>query len=433
MLVTHYLDSKVIKLGLRLITSIGIFVGGLSVFKGYSLGIPLGDVNINDYFSLKMNTFSWFCYSIPTILICYVYGRAIINDDVKNELKLPFDVILFGALIVFLTESFFIYSVTIELIILFLSSSLINTLEPNDGFRKYQINFFPSILLMAVFAVFYSGSNDLIHLLQFPLMNLENIYAGAQKISFFYLSLLMLIYFLLRWIIIIKMTFNSLKVTRKTIMMLPIFSILFLNGYINYIKKVLDRSPEFSNFWIVLVALCLIGLMSFNKEAENPGLDFVKKSFQLIILLIMSTTMNMVQIMPSFYIASSVLLLTMTFVSILYFEDKPLSILNELKDRGRQSLFLILALAIIILTLSPTPLTPVVFALFENLKQVFISEKIISLFIVVVFCIITFPLIYKIKYFDDYVYNSNKVVNNSLGIMFVWGYIILSFGIIGFK
>jgi hypothetical protein len=390
-------------------------------------------VNFNDYLPLTINTFSWFCYMIPTLMITYVYGRAILKKERQEEVKLPFDVILLGSLIVFLTKSFFVYAVAIEFVVIFLTPALVNSIDSKNGFKKYQLNFFPSVLLMAALAIYYSGNNDLIHLIQFPLKDLENLSAGAQVISFFYLSLLILMYFLLRWIIIIKMTFNSLRQSRQMIITLPIFSILFLNGYLNYIKEILDRNIILSHFWVTFFLLLLIGIMSYNREGLSPGLNFVKKSFQLLVLLIVSTSMSFVNIMPSFYIASSVLLLTMTFVSILYFEDKPLSILNELKDRGVESTVLILALAIIILTLSPTPITPVVFALFENVKQVFIQEKIISLTMVVVFCIITFPLIYNIKYFEEYTYNSNYVANNIVGLVFVWGYIMLALGMIGFN
>ena len=436
--VTHYIDSKNMKLSIRIIMAISIYIAGLSVFEGYQFNYSFLNIQFSNYLPLAITPFKWLCFLIPTVLLVYQYSKALFfnaTENKKNEkqdYKLPLDFILIISLVLLLTESFFIYAISLELMALLLAPVLINSIDHVEGFKKYQLTFYPCVLLMGVFAVFYSGHNSLPYLMTFPLREIINVSAGFQEIEGVYVAFFVIFYFVFRWIVLFKMIFNSIDHTRNTIIVLPVLMSLFVMGYVAYIKEILVANVLFNNVGIILFPLMFLGIMSFNEKQERPGIEFVKKAFQLILLLVISTTMNSVTIMPSFYIAVSILMLTMVFVSIHYLELRPLAILNELQDRGPKSLFLVIALGVIILTLSPTPLTPVVFALFENVRQIFIDEKVASLLIVLVFCLITFPLIYKIKYHADYHYSGSNISINLTGIIFLFGYIVISFGLIGF-
>ena len=78
-LITHFIESKNIKLSIRVLMAIFIYIAGLSVFDGYQFNYKIWDLKLSEYLPLKITYFKWFCYLIPTLLIIYQYTKKLIE------------------------------------------------------------------------------------------------------------------------------------------------------------------------------------------------------------------------------------------------------------------------------------------------------------------------------------------------------------------
>ena len=119
--------------------------------------------------------------------------------------------------------------------------------------------------------------------------------------------------------------------------------------------------------------------------------------------------------------------MTLFFVSINFANGRTLSIVDEINQNGRKGFLVIMALGLILINLSPVPIAPVVYALYQNINEIMVLGNISTLLILLVFAIITLPLIYRIKSRDEYVINNQWILINLSAFLYVSVYLGLIF------
>ncbi len=424
----HALSDKKTKLVLRIsLACVIYFLGLVFLFDFYT--IDLKTWPLQEHLPLSIDRYDWLNYLVITLLSIYLYVKSFFDDKEKQGVEIATDMLLLSSLIMQLTDSFFVFSLFLEFIILLITPLMIKAINKKNDYRWYQIIFLPSIILLGSGAVFFSIDLDIQRLLQFPGKPL--LFADKSQGPYTDLVLvlaLVLVYFSLRFILFYILLFTSLRVRKNLIILLPLLTTLLLSGFVKYFKPVFNESIFSSNMVIFISSLLLLLLVTPNRKLDEPqGIVLLKKSFQILMLLFLSTLMFQVSLKASFFLAAYLLIFIMFFLVFLYLEKSTLSILNEIVDKGRKSFLISAFLFLVTLTLSAFPLSPVAFAMYENFKEIFFQNKSAAIIFGLTYCGLSFSLFYYLKYQKKILNYDNLLKENITSVFFFVSYIGLIF------
>lgn len=427
-IMSHLVGNKKAKFFIRGMVALLSFVSLALVLMGVQFAF-ISDFNwIQDYLKLRIDAYSFVCFMVVALTSLYSYRFFFENEGQEKTFRASFDLILISSLLVALTSSFFIYVMMIELVSLIIVPSLVKSISSEEGLSDislYQLSLIVIVPAIAAFSLLYSVNSEILTLFNLDMSELRSMTSVSIPGVGLWISLLLLIYFITRFSLVFYLSFASIGENKPSAVTIPLLSSLILIGFVKYIKPLVDTYQFFSFSYLSCFFLLLFAFLAADFRSKDQGKFYIKKAFQLLVLLMMCSLFPGVVLKDSFYESSSILLITNLFLAISYSHNYHLSIIAEIKKNGAWGVGILASLVLIILNLSPVPFAPIVYSIYENLQVIIQNSLLASLLILCIYGVITLPVLYQLQDVEEAAMGEQRVTLNISSLIFIAIYIFL--------